>query len=72
MAEDTALRYKAYGFQVITIDGYDFYEIEKAFSLARSEAERPTLIIAKTVIGRYAPTMQGKVSVTGNILAPMR
>ena len=70
MAEDTALRYKAYGFQVITIDGYDFDQIEKAFSLARSEAERPTLIIAKTVIGRYAPTMEGKSVCHGKHLGP--
>ena len=70
MTEDTALRYKAYGFQVITIDGYDFDQIEKAFSLARREAARPTLIIAKTVIGRYAPTMQGKSVCHGKHLGP--
>jgi transketolase len=70
MVEDTARRYEAYGFQVITIDGYDFDQIEKAFSLARREAERPTLIIAKTVIGRYAPTMQGKSASHGKPLGP--
>jgi transketolase len=71
MAEDVALRYKAYGFQVITIDGYDFDQIEEAFTLARREAERPTLVIARTVIGRYAPTMEGKSVCHGKHLGPV-
>ncbi len=60
LTEDTAKRYKAYGFQVITIDGYDFDQMEEAFSNAREELKKPTLIIAKTIIGKYAPNRQGK------------
>lgn len=60
MLEDTAKRYEAYGFKVMTIDGYDFDQMEEAFSLVREEKDRPILIIAKTIIGKYAPNVQGK------------
>ena len=68
MAENTAKRYEAYRFQVITIDGYDFDQMEQAFSLARKEKDRPTLIIAKTIIGKYAPGVQGKSVCHGKYL----
>lgn len=68
MAENTAKRYEAYGFHVITIDGYDFDQMETAFSQARNEKERPTLIIAKTIIGKYAPNVQGKSVCHGKYL----
>lgn len=68
MAEKTAKRYEAYGFHVITIDGYDFDQMESAFSRARNEIDRPTLIIAKTIIGKYAPNVQGKSVCHGKYL----
>jgi len=68
MAENTAKRYEAYGFLVITIDGYDFDQMEAAFSQARNETGRPTLIIAKTIIGKYAPSVQGKSVCHGKYL----
>ena len=68
MAENTALRYEAYGFRVMTIDGHDFEQIAAAFKMARAESERPFLIIAKTVIGKHAPTMQGQSVCHGKFL----
>jgi transketolase len=68
MTENTTKRYEAYGFQVITIDGYDFDQMEGAFSRARNEKDRPTLIIAKTIIGKYAPNVQGKSVCHGKYL----
>jgi transketolase len=68
MAENTAKRYEAYGFHVITIDGYDFDQMEAVFSQVRNETERPTLIIAKTIIGKYAPNVQGKSVCHGKYL----
>ena len=70
LTEDTAKRYEAYGFQVITIDGYDFDKMEEAFSNAREELKKPTLIIAKTIIGKYAPNRQGKNVSHGKFLGP--
>lgn len=68
--EDTANRYKAYGFNVMTIDGYDFDQMEKAFSKAKSETDRPTLVIVKTIIGKYCPNRQGKSISHGRFLGP--
>ncbi|MFC1765023.1 transketolase [Planctomycetota bacterium] len=68
--ENTKQRYEAYGFLVREIDGYHFGQMEKAFSEARSESDRPVLIVAKTIIGKYAPTMQGSHTSHGNFLGP--
>lgn len=55
-SDDTALRFQAYHWQVIgPIDGHHPQEIEKAIIEARSETQRPTLIICKTIIGYGAP-----------------
>lgn len=70
MTEDTAGRYKAYGFSVTTIDGYNFDQMEAAFSKARLEAEKPSLIIVKTIIGKHSPTRQGKSISHGKFLGP--
>jgi transketolase len=59
LSEDTGKRYESYGFKVIRIDGHDFDQIENAFETARNENERPVIIIAKTIIGKGAPTKQG-------------
>ena len=70
MTEDTAKRYESYGFNVITIDGHDFAELENAFTIAGSESERPTLIIARTIIGKHCPNRQGKSISHGTFLGP--
>jgi len=70
MLEDTAKRYEAYGFKVMTIDGYDFDQMEEAFSFAREEKDQPVLIIAKTIIGKHAPNVQGKNISHGKFLGP--
>ena len=68
--EDTAGRYEAYGFRVMTVDGHDFDRLEAAFDHARNEKEKPVLIIAKTIIGKHAPTMQGQSVCHGKFLGP--
>jgi transketolase len=57
--ENTALRYEAYGWRVLTINGHDFNEIEQAFTAARDESTKPTLIVAHTIIGKGSPKKQG-------------
>ncbi|MFC2135609.1 transketolase, partial [Bacteroidota bacterium] len=66
--EDVAKRYEAYGFNVMQIDGYNFNEIESAFTEAQNEKQKPTLIIAKTVIGKYSPTRAGSNESHGKFL----
>ncbi|MCL5270635.1 MAG: transketolase [bacterium] len=65
LSEDTAKRYEAYGFRVLAIDGHDFDQIDKAIDAARAERDKPVLIIARTIIGKGAPTKQGTNAVHG-------
>jgi transketolase len=51
-AEDTAMKYRSWGWNVITIDGNDHAQIRKALSGANNENEKPTLIIGKTIMGK--------------------
>jgi len=57
-SEDVAKRFEAINFDVITIDGHDFDAIDKALETSR-DSNKPTLIIAKTAIGKGAATMEG-------------
>ncbi len=54
MAEDTEAKYKAWGWNVMKINGNDVAEIRKALDAAQQETERPTLIIGKTIMGKGA------------------
>lgn len=57
--EDTAKKYEAWGWKVITIDGNDADAIRSALNEAKAEAERPTLIIGHTVMGKGARKADG-------------
>ncbi len=57
--EDTATKYKAWGWKVLTIDGNDADEIRRALKEAKAETERPTLIIGHTVMGKGARRADG-------------
>ncbi|MFO7669310.1 MAG: transketolase [Bacteroidales bacterium] len=59
-AEDTAMKYKAWNWNVITIDGNDASEIFDALKSAHEEQERPTIIIGKTIMGKGALDENGK------------
>ena len=52
--EDTARKYEAWGWRVMEIDGNDPDAIRQALKEAKAEAERPTLIIGHTVMGKGA------------------
>nr|WP_315346909.1 transketolase [Hoylesella enoeca] len=54
MREDTAAKYAAWGWKVLTIDGNNADEIRRALTEAKAELKRPTLIIGKTVMGKGA------------------
>jgi transketolase len=55
--DDVKRRFEAYGWQVIGgVDGHDAQAVDKALRKAKRDKERPTLIMAKTVIGKGAPT----------------
>ena len=59
MDEDTALKYQAWGWHVMVIDGHDHNAIRSAIKKGLQETSRPTLIIGKTVMGKGAVTSDG-------------
>ena len=54
MTEDTAMKYRSWGWKVLEIDGNDCCQIREALKEAKAETERPTLIIGKCVMGKGA------------------
>ncbi len=59
-SEDTAARYRAYGWDVYEIDGHDFHEIAGTIEKAKSATSgKPQFIIAKTIIGKGIPEVSG-------------
>ncbi|WP_297089531.1 transketolase [uncultured Draconibacterium sp.] len=57
--EDTAKKYEAWGWKVVTIAGNDADAIRTALKEAQTETEKPTLIIGKTIMGKGAVTEEG-------------
>ena len=58
-AEDTAKKYEAWGWNVVTINGNDASQIREALKNANKETEKPSLIIGKTIMGKGALTETG-------------
>lgn len=58
-AENTAMKYESWGWNVITINGNDVAEIRQALDKALQEQERPTLIIGNTIMGKGALQADG-------------
>jgi len=58
--EDTAAKYLAWGWDVVTIDGNNVNEIRAALQKAHNQNEKPFLIIGKTVMGKGALTDSGE------------
>lgn len=64
--DDTAMRFKSYGWNVIgPIDGHDPEQIEQAITQAQKQTKQPSLIICKTTIGWGSPNMAGTHDVHG-------
>jgi transketolase len=58
--DDVRRRFESYGWQVIAnVDGHDVEAVDRALRKAKRERARPTLICAKTVIAKGAPTKAG-------------
>jgi transketolase len=59
-SENAAARFKAIGWDVQTIDGHDMAAFLKAFNRAKkAKSGKPQLVIAKTIIGKGIPEVQG-------------
>jgi transketolase len=67
--DDTAGRFAAYGWQVIgPIDGHDVAELDAAIDRARSDTERPSIILCRTTIGAGSPGREGTARAHGEPL----
>jgi transketolase len=72
--EDVAAKYRAWEWNVLTVDGSDAGEIRRALREAGAETRRPTLIIGKTVMGLGArgeagESFENRVSTHGQPLS---
>ncbi len=67
--DNTAQRFNAYGWHVIgPIDGHDVEAVDRAISDAKSQTTKPTLIVAKTIIGKGSPNRAGTEKAHGEAL----
>ncbi len=67
--DDTPARFRAYGWHVVeAVDGHDAEAVKAAIEEARAEQDKPTLICARTIIGKGSPNKQGTESVHGAAL----
>ena len=59
-------KFKAFGWNVITIDGHDYDQIFAALDMAKSTVGKPTMIIAKTVKGKGVSFMENEAKWHGS------
>ena len=65
-SEDTAARFKAYGFDVQEIDGNDMQQFLDALNIAKERDNgRPQFIVAHTLVGKGIPEVAGTYKAHG-------
>lgn len=68
-SENVAERFSAYGWHVIeNVDGHDIENLQKAYSSAIDNYDRPSIIICKTTIGYGSPNKSGTADSHGAAL----
>ena len=72
--EDVEMKYKAWNWNVLKVDGHNIDELRAALVAANAETERPTIIIGHTIMGKGAVAADGssfedKVSTHGQPLS---
>ena len=68
-AEDTAARFRAYGWHVIEgVDGHDPEEVDAAVREAKSVTDKPSLLCCKTIIGFGSPNKANSLDCHGSAL----
>ena len=67
--DNTALRFAAYGWNVIgPVDGHDVAAVSRAIAEARNSADKPTLIICRTHLGKGSPNRANTAKAHGEPL----
>ena len=67
MSDNTIARFNAFGWHTMSVDGYNFEEIDNALIKAKSDP-RPSLISCQTLIGYGAPNKQNSAGSHGSPL----
>ncbi len=67
-SENTLLRYKSYGFDVYSLDGYDFDQMDSLFTEIGSQQKKPIFIQMHTIIGKGSPHKANSYKVHGSPL----
>jgi len=62
------LKFESLGWHVQEIDGHDEIQILQSIKLAKQEVSKPSIIIAKTTIGKFAPNKENTSGVHGSPL----
>lgn len=60
-------KWRAFNWEVIEIDGHNFLDIDKAIETAKSNSNRSTVIIAKTIASKGIPEYEGKYEWHGKV-----
>ena len=61
-------KFESFGWDVQTIDGHNEHEIIKSINNAKANTLQPSLIIAKTTIGKFSPNKENTSGVHGSPL----
>jgi transketolase len=70
MTEDVGARFEAQGWHVQHIDGMDTDAVRSALDAARAQTEKPSIIVARSIIGFGSPKKAGTFGVHGSPLGP--
>lgn len=63
-------KWRAFGWNVIEVDGHDFKQVIDAYDQAEKVKAKPTIIIAKTIKGKGVSFMEGKAEWHGKAPTP--
>jgi transketolase len=55
-------KFRAFGWEVFSVDGHDFNALGDAFKKARYTSHKPTVILAQTIVGKGVPFLEKKMS----------
>ena len=69
-SENVLKRFEGYGWQTLSGDMYDIPGMVNLVDQAKKMADRPTVILLKSVIGKGAPTRAGTAKAHGEALGP--
>jgi transketolase len=53
-------KWSSFGWNTSEVNGHDFSQLMSALTAARVHGERPSCIIAHTIIGKGVPSLEGK------------